>query len=416
MNDVHSLDALGESIDQRFRRSDDMLNKTVQGHNERVGAWRTDHARLNDHEGRFESLEAKIDRPRGGGDGDGRRRFSREDDEHKSVFLEWIRRPTDDRCKARLAEAQHAMSRKDVLLATPSAGGYGLPKEISSDIETRVRQLNPFRGLVDTVTVSTSDFHSLVSMGDGTSGWSSETGTRTATASPTLRDVAPTFGEQYALPTASNWSLQDIFFDVQNWLVQDVAADFAANEATAIISGTGSSQPTGILHTTPTATADYASPMRPQDCIQFVPLTGAGSPLRLTIDTLIDLVGSVREKYIQETDRCAFVMHRLTLAGLRKAKASTAGVYLWEPDSQAGVPPNILGYRVLTCDAMPSNTAGSFSVLFGNWRRGYILCDRVGMSIVVDPYTTPGMTRFYVSRRIGGRTRNNDAIKAVKNA
>jgi HK97 family phage major capsid protein len=108
-------------------------------------------------------------------------------------------------------------------------------------------------------------------------------------------------------------------------------------------------------------------------------------------------------------------MHRLTLAGLRKAKASTAGVYLWEPDAQAGAPTTLLGYKVLTCDAMPTNVAGNFPVLFGNFRRGYQLCDRVGMTIIMDPYTTPGLTRFYVSRRIGGRIRNNDAIKAVKN-
>lgn len=47
---------------------------------------------------------------------------------------------------------------------------------------------------------------------------------------------------------------------------------------------------------------------------------------------------------------------------------------------------------------MPTNVAGNFPVSFGNWRRGYILADRVGMSIIVDQVTAPGYTRFYVSR------------------
>ena len=65
-------------------------------------------------------------------------------------------------------------------------------------------------------------------------------------------------GELYAYPQASNWSLQDIFFDVQQWLVDEVAADWASQEATAIISGNGTNRPTGILNTTPASTTDTA--------------------------------------------------------------------------------------------------------------------------------------------------------------
>jgi HK97 family phage major capsid protein len=363
---------------------------------------------------RMEGIEARGDLPRGG-NGSGRH-YSPLDNEHKSVFLSWIRDPRNPRRTALLSEAQDEMSKKDVTIGSGPGGGYGLPKEISSDIETRVRQLNPFRGLVDVVQVGTNDFHSLVSLGDGTSGWSAETGTRSATASPNLRDIAPTFGEQYALPTAYNWALQDIFFDVQAWLVDDVAADFAAAEATAIVSGNGTARPSGILKNTPVTTADSASPMRAKDVIQYIALTSPASPLRLTIDSLIDLVGTMAERYIQESDRCAFVMNRLTLAALRKYKASTAGMYLIEPDLQAGLPAQLLGFRVFTCDAVPTNVAGNYPVIFGNWRRGYILADRVGMSIIVDPYTVKGATSFYVSRRVGGALRNCDALKAIKNA
>jgi HK97 family phage major capsid protein len=358
---------------------------------------------------RIEIAEAYRDLPRGVP------RYTREDSEHKTVFLEWLRNPTNERYKMRLSEAQHEMSKKDVTIGSGPAGGYALPKEIYSQIEQRVRQLNPFRGLVDATQVGSNDFHALVSLGDGTSGWVAETGTRTATGSPNLRDRVPTMGEQYAYPTASNWSLQDLFFDVQKWLVDDVSADFAAQEATAIISGNGTARPTGVLNTTPVTTADNASPMRAASVIQYIPLSaGFPSPMRLTLDTLIDLVGSIAERYLMETDRCAFVMHRLTLAGVRKIKASTAGTYLWEPDSQSGLPTSLLGFKVLTCDAMPTNVLNNFPVIFGNWRRGYILADRVGMNIIVNQVTQPGFTSFYISRRLGGCIKNCDALKTVK--
>jgi HK97 family phage major capsid protein len=363
-----------------------------------------------------EEAEAIGDRPRASGGGD--KTYTPEQREHKATFLDWVRRPTDERCKSRIAEAQHELQTKDVSIGTTTAGGFGLPKEIADQIEVRVRQLNPFRGLVDTVTCSSNDFNYLVSMGDGTSGWSSETGSRSATNSPTLRNVAPSFGELYALPTASNWSLEDLAFDVQQWLVDDISADWSSAEATAIISGNGTDKPTGILNSTPSSSGDDSSPMRAQNTIQYVPLTNPGSPFTSTsnyIDSLIDLVSTVKERYLQEKDRCAFVMNRLSVARIRKAKASTGGNYLWEESSQAGQPATLLGYPVLTCDAMGSLTsANAFPILFGNWRRGYLLADRTSMQLTLDPYSTPGKTRFYARRRVGGRVKNCDAIKALK--
>jgi HK97 family phage major capsid protein len=60
-------------------------------------------------------------------------------------------------------------------------------------------------------------------------------------------------GESYAVATASQWSLDDLIFDVEQWLVDEISAKFAANEATAIVSGNGSARPTGFLNTTPTS-------------------------------------------------------------------------------------------------------------------------------------------------------------------
>jgi HK97 family phage major capsid protein len=369
-------------------------------------------AQIDTLEERVERIEAHGERPHQGAD----KNFSREDNEHKSVFLEWVRNPRDAVRVNRLSEAQHEIAKKDVSIGANAAGGFALPKEISSKIETRVRQLNPFRSLVRVDQCNSNDYHALVSMGDGTSGWSTETGTRSATTSTTLRDRAPTFGELYAYPTASNWSLQDIFFDVQNWLVNDIAADFSSAEATAIVSGSGTARPTGILNTTPTAVGDDASPMRAATTIEFTSLVGFSptSPVSINIDALINLVSKVKEKYLMESDRIAFCMHRTTLSALRRLKASTAGSYLLEPSVQAGMPASLLGYPVVTCDAMPTIANDNFCVLFGNWARGYLLVDRIGMSIVVDQVTVPGLTKFYVSRRVGGCVLVNDALKVLR--
>src|SRR4029079_17292170 len=78
---------------------------------------------------RIEALEARTDLPRGVST------YSRADDEHKSTFIDWVRKPSDPRRIARLSEAQDELSKKDVTIGSNPGGGYALPKEISAAIE-----------------------------------------------------------------------------------------------------------------------------------------------------------------------------------------------------------------------------------------------------------------------------------------
>jgi HK97 family phage major capsid protein len=360
---------------------------------------------------RIERVEAYADRPTSGtGHGTGE---SVEQKQYRGEFIAWLRKPHDVVAKQRIAEAIGDLQQKDVTIGTSAAGGYALPKQISSQIEDRVRQLNPIRQLARVDTTSSNDYRALVSMGDGSAGWVAETATRSATLTPTLRERVPTMGELYAYPQASNWALEDLAFNVQDWIVRDVSAEFGSNEATAFLTGNGSARPTGILNTTPVTTSDAASPMRAAGAIQYVGLQSFASPATINYDSLVNLVHTVQERYLAEADGVAFVMHRLTLSALQRLKASTAGTFLWG-DMANGTPNTLLGYPVYTCDAMSQPGTDNFIVLFGNWKRGYLIADRAGMQITVDPYTNPGYTRFYVRKRVGGCILNNDAIKALR--
>jgi HK97 family phage major capsid protein len=54
-------------------------------------------------------------------------------------------------------------------------------------------------------------------------------------------------------------------------------------------------------------------------------------------------------------------------------------------------------------------------VIFGDFRRGYVLTDRIGpIRITRDELTHPGYSRYYLRRRTGGTPRNNDALKVLK--
>ena len=359
---------------------------------------------------RIEALEARAMNPRLAGN-DHR---DADDIEHKQRFLAWMRNPRDPMAMGRLGEIEAAISKKDMSIGSNADGGFAVPKEIVATIEKLELKLSPVRNLVKVLQSGTSDFHHLVAQGGTESGWSSETGTRSGTTTPKLRDVAPTHGELYAYPTVSNWSLDDIFFDLAAWLAGEVSESFASQEGQAVIDGNGTNKPTGMLNTTPVLTSDFASPLRDQDAYQYIAcdLDILGSPQApgITGDLLIDCVYTLNAKY---RAGASWIMNSTTAGAVRKLKDSQ-GRYLWTDGLQAGQPAMLLGYPVATWEQMPDIGANNFPVGFGNWARAYLLVDRVGLRITRDEVTTPGLTKFYVRRREGGRVLNNDAAKFIR--
>ena len=228
------------------------------------------------------------------------------------------------------------------------------------------------------------------------------------TGTPQLREVTPTHGELYAYPQVSEWSLDDIFFNVEEWLAENVAQEFALQEGDAVIRGNGTSKPTGMLNSAPTAVADQFPPSRAAAVYEFVPNVDAG--FNILGNSLIDLVYKINSAYRAGS---TWTMNSLTTGAVRKIK-DTTGQYLWAPGLVAGQPDRLLGYPVETWEQMDNPGANAHPIGFGNYRRGYVLVDRVGMRITRDNVTNVGFVRFYVRRREGGIVLNNDAIKFLK--
>ena len=356
---------------------------------------------------RVEIAEALIDRPKGTPE-------ERLDNEHKTTFFNALRKGFQDselNGKLRLLESKTLLG-KDVTIGSSIGGGYGLPKEIGDRIDKLILALSAVVGEVRQVQVGTSDYQELVSIFGGTSSWISETGSRTASGTPNLRNCKPTWGELYSYPQVSEWALQDIFFDVAGWLTGDVADGMSKNLATAIWSGSGSNQPTGMTNTAPVSTADSASPMRAAAAYQFVALLSAPSPLRINMDSIINLVYTLKPGY---RGTAKFAMNSTVQGAVRTLK-STQGIYYWEPSQQAGQPDLLLGYPVFTWEDMSNNVAAGTPVAFGAFNRAYLLVNRVGLNITQDNISLPGYVKFYVRRRWGGIPLNNDAVKFLKNA
>ena len=297
---------------------------------------------------------------------------------------------------------------KSLSTGVPGDGGVAVPPVIDATIDGTLKLISPIRNLATVVSVGSSNYSKLIVQGGVASGWVAETGARTMTATPTFISVAPPMGELYANPAASQAMLDDAMFNVEEWLANEIATEFARAESIAFVTGSGVARPRGFLNY-PTAATDDST--RAFGTLQYIPSGAAGAfAASNPQDKLVDLVHSLRTPYRQGA---AWVMNSAVLARIRKMKDGQ-GSFIWQPALSADQPATLLGYPVIEADAMPDLAADSVSIAFGNFKAGYLIAERSTTQVLRDPFSNKPFVHFYATRRIGGAVVNSEAIKLLK--
>lgn len=399
------LSELAGGNDGKAKELDQKLGKLETAISDATKARRDLEIELEANRARIEELEARSKTP-------GKTEVQRRADDYKTAFGNWIRNrgqsPSDEQKMQGLQ--REMVEKKDITVGSAAGGGYAVPEEIARQIEVLEKKYSPVRSLVKVVQTGSSDYKELVSIRGANAGWVGESGSRAATNTSQLREVTPTMGELYAYPQASEWSLDDIFFNVEEWLSNEVADAFAIQEADAVIRGNGSSKATGMLNTAPTTADDAFPPTRAAAAYQYI--EGSSSPTSLDSDLLISLVYKLNSAY---RANAVWAFNSVTAGAIRKLK-DLNGQYLWAPGLANGQPDRLLGFAISIWEQLDDvgAGAGNFPIAFGDFRRGYVLTDRVGLRITRDNVTNVGFVRFYVRRREGGIVLNNDAIKWIR--
>jgi HK97 family phage major capsid protein len=329
--------------------------------------------------------------------------------EHKTAFNNFIRHGVD----AGLSdlEIKAAMS-----VGTSADGGYTVPIELDRTIDALMININPMRQLANVVQVGSPSYQKLVNIHGTASGWVGETAARTTTNSPQFAQVTPFMGELYANPKTTQQLLDDAFFDIEAWLANEIADQFAVAEGTAFTTGDGSSKPKGILGYVNAATADG---VRAFGQLQYVPTGAAADFLAVSAtvspaDVLMDMIYSLKAGL---RVGASWQMNKLSVAKLRKVK-DTVGDYIWTPPTAEGIANGqagaLLGYSINENEDMPVFGANAYPIGFGNWKKGYTIVDRVGTRVLRDPYTDKPYINFYTTKRVGGMVVDSEAIKLLK--
>lgn len=323
--------------------------------------------------------------------------------EHAKAFDRFFRRGAD-------AGLRDLEVKAKLTTQSDPDGGYLVPEETEAGIDRVLGTVSTVRSLARVISISTNTYKKLVNMGGATSGWVGEEDSRPGTGTPTLREIAINTGEIYAMPGATQTSLDDARIDLAAWLADEVSIEFAEQEGAAFVNGNGINKPRGILAYDTVINSSYAwgkiGFVKSGDASAFPAATTSVSPADPFIDTHYALKAGYR-------NGASWLMSDATMNTVRKFK-DAEGAYIWAPPSGAAQVATILGKPVHTDDNMDAVGAGKFPIAFGDFNRAYLVVDRAGIRVLRDPFTSKPNVLFYTTKRVGGGLVNFEALKLLK--
>ena len=286
-------------------------------------------------------------------------------------------------------------------------GGYLAPVEWDRSITAEMKQLNPIRANAQVITISGQGFSRLYSTGAPGSGWVGETAARPMTTTPQLATLEFRTGELYANPAITQIALDDAAIDLEAWLKDEVASEFARQEGIAFLSGDGVNKPFGLL-TYVTGAANAAKhPLGEIDLATTIGNLATG----VAGDDILGLIYSLPAERV--TNNAKLFMNRQLEAKLRLLKG-TDGQYIWQPRLSEGVPSTLAGEPIVHLPGMATTGANAVVALYGDMQRTYLVVDRIGIRVLRDPYTNKPFVMFYTTKRVGGGVQNPEYMKALK--
>lgn len=315
--------------------------------------------------------------------------------EYMDAFNRCMRRQAGDRDPADL---QIIKDRSAALVKGDDASaGYLLaPPEMQKEIIKNIIEMTPIRTLATVRSIGVGSLKMPRKTGNGSASRVGEIQPRTNTGDPAYGMLEFFTPEMFARMEVSQQMLEDTDYDLFAELREDAAEQFAVREGQESISGTGgSAQLEGIL-----VNADIG-------------FSKSGDANLLTGDGMLSLYSDLKTGYARNA---VWGMNRKTLGAVRKLKESTTGNYLWSPGIANNMPNTILGASYAEMADLPDVAANAFPVVFADWKKLYVIVDRVNVSLQAD-YTTGadnGLVVFRARRRVGGGVRQAEAGRKLK--
>lgn len=375
-------------LDDKINRLNETLNKH-EGLNQVITLAEANAKAIEKFQEQMDRIETAANRPgMPGGANDNA------DAEYRAAFDRAIRRPEGDRSPE---DREALKNRKNALTKSDDSGaGYlAAPPDLQKEIIKDLIETTPMRALATVRTIGGSSLKQPRKTGNGSATRVGETQQRGNTGDPSYGMFEVNAPELFARVEISQQMLEDQDYDLLAELQEDAVEQFSVKEGAEYISGSGgSNQAEGILKN-----GDIA-------------FSAGGHATQITADGLIGMCFDLKTGYSRNA---TWGFNRKTLGAIRKLKGSDNN-YLWQSGLAAGKPNTILDSPYAEMPDLPDIAANTFPVVYGDFRKGYVIVDRVLIMFQVD-YTTgadDGLVVFRGRRRTGGGVRQAEAIRKLK--
>lgn len=319
---------------------------------------------------------------------------------HRKAFDSYLRSGDDDGLRGLVLEG------KALNTSVSAEGGYLVDPQTAETIRSSLKSTSSLRAIANVVQVEATSFDVIIDHSDVGSGWATEAGNVTETATPQIERISISLHELSAMPKASQRLLDDAAFDVEGWLAGRIADKFARAEAAAFVSGDGIDKPRGLLTHGKVANASWS-----WGNLGYIATGTAGDfSAAAPADAIVDLVYALDASY---RANATFVMNSKTAGAVRKMKDAD-GRFLWSDGLAAGEPARLMGYPVLIAEDMPDIGANAYAIAFGDFAAGYTVAERPDLRVLRDPFSAKPHVLFYASKRVGGDVSDFGAVKLLK--
>jgi HK97 family phage major capsid protein len=281
-------------------------------------------------------------------------------------------------------------------------GGYMVTPTVGQIINGVQFETSPMRAVANIETISSDAIEYPRDDDEAAAGWVGEQEDRPETGTPKAGMQRIPVHELYANPKVTQKLLEDSAWNVETWLGNKIGDKFGRVEANAFVIGNGVKKPRGF---TTYASGTYVAGGTGK--IEQIAAAAAGA---IGWDDLINVMTALKEFYL---GGAIWMMQRGTVGKVMLLKDGE-GRYIWQQNQQLGKPSILLGHEVRQAADMNAVAATALPVAFGNFKMGYTIVDRVGISTLRDPYSAKPFVQFYTRKRVGGDVTNFEALKLLQ--
>ena len=322
------------------------------------------------------------------------------------AWYKYMSAGTDTMTEAERVALAEGRDRAAMAEGVTTTGGFMVPVFIDPTIIlTNTGITNPFRSMAKVISITTQTWRGVTSAGV-TAEWTSEAAEMTD-ASPTVAQPTITPVRADAYVQASWEMLEDTSIATELAMLFADARDRL--EGTAFAVGTGSTQPTGIVTALQLVTASR---------VDATTNAAFGQPDIFALDNALGP---------RWRGNASWLANKAYLNRIRQMATGGSPQSAFWVDFGGGMPPSLIGYPVYESSAMQSTLSSATAssddvVILGDFRAGYYIVDRIGMSVltsaglgVIGTNRRPtGETGFAAFWRVGGNAVIADAFRMLR--